>query len=338
MSTELVAGSPWPAIRRVCRSRGPRSAAVAYVGSDAPDLLRLRRGDVLVVNAGRSALLAHATDPEALAAYLAGGVRVYSHTRLHAKVVATSSWAVVGSANASRNSTTLVEAAIVSDDPGIVADVHGFVEGLVVDEQIDEAFLKWARGVWAAGKGGMFGGSPAGPGSPPARVERVLLFPYEEGWLSKSEEAAARQASKGARRGRGLPREKYVRDIAIAGASNGLRGDDVVCFVGTDEGDAQHLYPPALVIGSPTPVRARDQVAFTYLLPAEREPVDLGDARRAVREAGGRLPRGSEAVWVTASKSVDALLALWPLAEEGRGDGEGIDVGPLRFHTGSSSA
>jgi hypothetical protein len=295
---------------------------VAYVGSDAPDLLPLRRGDVLVVNAGRPALLAHATDPEALAAYVAAGVRVYTHSGLHAKVLATSSWAVVGSANASRNSTALVEAAVLSDDPVIVAGVHRFVADLVVDEQVDETFLDWARQVWASGAGGLPGARAGGAGLLPERLRRVLLLPYEERPLSKSEEEAVRQAGRGARRGRGLPRERYVRDISLARVSDGLRTGDVVCFLGMDEGGERWLYPPAQVIGRPTPVRGRDRVAFTHLTAAGTEPIRLLAAREAVRGAGGRLPRGSDSVWVSSSKSVEGLLALWqPMGDGQQGPG-----------------
>lgn len=317
MGAELVAGSPWPMIRRACRTKGPRSAAVAYVGSDAPDLLRLRRGDVLVVNAGRAALLAHATDPEALAAYVAAGVRVYTHSRLHAKVVATSTWAVVGSANASRNSTTLAEAVIVSDDPAVVTSVHRFVEDLEVDERVNEVFLQAAREIWAAGAGAQPAGRAVEPGLLPERVERVLLLPFEERVLSRSEATAARQASKGARRGRGLPRERYLRDVALADASTGLRTGDVVCFVSAAEDDEDWVHSPALVIGKPTPVQGGNEVAFTYLMAVDTEPVALADAREMVRHAGGRLPRGTEPVWVRASKTMQALLDLWLQVEEG---------------------
>ncbi|SEC26858.1 hypothetical protein SAMN04490220_1211 [Rhodococcus jostii] len=61
MGTAFHGPSPWPHITRAIRTRGPRHAAIAHLGQDAPTLLPLRAGDVLVVNASRAAVRAHAT-------------------------------------------------------------------------------------------------------------------------------------------------------------------------------------------------------------------------------------------------------------------------------------
>nr|WP_236603558.1 hypothetical protein [Rhodococcus sp. WAY2] len=45
MGTTFHGPSPWP---HIIRTRGPRHAAIAYLGEDAPTL-PLRAGDVLVV-------------------------------------------------------------------------------------------------------------------------------------------------------------------------------------------------------------------------------------------------------------------------------------------------
>jgi hypothetical protein len=110
MGTTSHGPSPWPHITRAIRTRGPRHAAIAYLGQDAPTLLPLRAGDVLVVNASRAAVRAHATSPAALAHYVAAGVRVLSSPNLHAGVIATRRWAVIGSAGASHSSTISNEA------------------------------------------------------------------------------------------------------------------------------------------------------------------------------------------------------------------------------------
>jgi hypothetical protein len=67
MGTTFHGPSPWPHITRAIRVRGPRHAAIAYLGEDAPALLPLRAGDLLVVNASRAAVRAHVTSPIALA-------------------------------------------------------------------------------------------------------------------------------------------------------------------------------------------------------------------------------------------------------------------------------
>lgn len=61
--TGRVRGHISPAIR----TRGVRYAAIGYLGQDAPALLPLRAGDLLVVNASKAAVRAYATSPTALA-------------------------------------------------------------------------------------------------------------------------------------------------------------------------------------------------------------------------------------------------------------------------------
>ena len=82
---------------RAIRTRGIRHAAIAHLGQDAPTLMPLRAGDVLVVNASRAAVRAHLTSPVALAYYVDAGVRVLSSPNLHANVIATDRRAVIGS-------------------------------------------------------------------------------------------------------------------------------------------------------------------------------------------------------------------------------------------------
>ncbi|MDH6286970.1 hypothetical protein M2275_001873 [Rhodococcus opacus] len=97
MATTFHGPSPWPHITRAIRTRGIRHAAIAHLGQDAPTLMPLRAGDVLVVNASRAAVRAHLTSPVALAYYVDAGVRVLSSPNLHANVIATDRRAVIGS-------------------------------------------------------------------------------------------------------------------------------------------------------------------------------------------------------------------------------------------------
>ncbi len=121
--------------------RDPRRAAIAHLGQDAPTLLPLRAGDVLVVNASRAAVRAHATSPVALAHYVDAGVRVLSSPNLHANVIATDRRAVIGSANASHSSTLADEAAVITDDPEVVAAVRAFIDDIEEITEVDQTFL-----------------------------------------------------------------------------------------------------------------------------------------------------------------------------------------------------
>jgi hypothetical protein len=117
---EFVGTSPWVAITKdVARKRrGPIVAAISYVGVSASEVLPLRKGDFLVCDASERAIKQGVTSAKSLASYLRIRVKVFSHEGLHSKVVATESFAWVGSANASRNSRdNLTEASVRIEGP-----------------------------------------------------------------------------------------------------------------------------------------------------------------------------------------------------------------------------
>lgn len=166
----------WTDLTPLVRSRGKKHAAIAFIGKEAPDLLPLRRGDVLVVNAGDPTLASGGTSPDALRAFLNRGVEVWSHPYLHAKVISISRGiTVVGSANASTRSGSLLEAvAVLSDDASRTAAVD-FVVGLAGHAQrVDAAFLKRADGLFRP---------PAGrPGDDSAAADIFTQLP-ERLWI-----------------------------------------------------------------------------------------------------------------------------------------------------------
>jgi hypothetical protein len=176
---------------------GARHAAIAYLGEDAPTLLPLRAGDVLVVNASRAAVRAHATSPAALAHYVDAGVRVLSSPNLHAGVIATGRWAVIGSAGASHSSTISDEAVVVTDDPEVVAAVRAFIDGIDEITEVDQVFLDNATAIWQIGRAvplpGIGGRNRGEPDFLPTPVTRMFLWHithYQPGAAEQHERAA----------------------------------------------------------------------------------------------------------------------------------------------------
>ncbi|MDJ0104961.1 hypothetical protein QM646_00950 [Rhodococcus erythropolis] len=152
MAYKFVGPQAWREITATVRKKGPRSAAVAFLGSKAPILIPLTRGDVLVCNASDSALRSRSTNPDAIADYLSLGVEVWSSAALHAKVIATSKWAVIGSANAStRSANHAHEAAVITDDAHMLATVVDFIDDMK-DEQLTETDLPRLRALWDEGQ------------------------------------------------------------------------------------------------------------------------------------------------------------------------------------------
>ena len=126
--------SPWQAITKdVARKRrGPIVAAVSYVGVNALEVLPLRDGDFLICDASERAIKQGVTSANALLTYLRLGVEVFSHEGLHSKVVASQSFAWIGSANASSNSRdNLTEASVRIEGPAC-RDAFVWAESLAV--------------------------------------------------------------------------------------------------------------------------------------------------------------------------------------------------------------
>ena len=109
------APGPWPNIRKDLEKPNRRAvvAVVAYIGVDAQTVMPLKRGDILVCDASPLSIKSNRTSADALASYHRRGVTVFSIPGLHAKVITSSTWAWVGSANASDNSEKNLEEAAV---------------------------------------------------------------------------------------------------------------------------------------------------------------------------------------------------------------------------------
>ena len=135
MVTELVVGDVWPRLIRT-RRKGRRGArvAVAYFGKGAARLLSLQKGSQLVVDASDNAVKSGLTCPNDLIVLLKKGVRIFSVANLHAKVYVFGTTALIGSANASRHSATLVEAMLLTTDRKIVEKSKVFVQSIAKNE------------------------------------------------------------------------------------------------------------------------------------------------------------------------------------------------------------
>lgn len=80
-------------------------------------------------------------------------VRVLSSPNLHAKVIVTDRRAVIGSANASQNSTVVDEAVIITDDPDLLAAAGKFIDDIDEITEVDTSFLDNPNAEWAKGRG-----------------------------------------------------------------------------------------------------------------------------------------------------------------------------------------
>jgi hypothetical protein len=125
----------WDAMGTAVRQTSGRVyAAVGYLGKDAPSVLPLKSGDVLVCDASDAAVKSGGTHPDALDLYLRRAVVVYSYAGLHAKVIILPKRVFIGSANASLHSRMLEEAMLETTDEGIRRELRQWIGQLSIVE------------------------------------------------------------------------------------------------------------------------------------------------------------------------------------------------------------
>lgn len=145
-STKLIAGrGTWTVLGEVFADAERISAAIAFVGHNAAELLPLGDGDSIVVNGtGRpskgDSITRGTVDPHQLQRWFDAGADIYLHPWLHAKLIAVelgddSHATVIGSANVSLHAQNdLEEATVVLSDADVFATTHS-----AIFQWIDEA-------------------------------------------------------------------------------------------------------------------------------------------------------------------------------------------------------
>jgi hypothetical protein len=159
---EFLADDIWGRMSELAKVSKRRHVAVAYIASAGMKMLRLAKGDVLIVDMSEGRVKVGATDPALIRQYMDKGVAVYSLQRLHAKVFVFDKTAVIGSTNVSKYSREdLTEAAILTTDPRIVEEARNFVEALARGlDAVDRDYLAkcdklYRRPVWEPGTGAL---------------------------------------------------------------------------------------------------------------------------------------------------------------------------------------
>jgi hypothetical protein len=222
--------------------------AVAFFGKDAGKLVPLNKGSTLVVNLAKETLQAGLTNPSELERLVAAGVDVYNNPDLDAKVFVFPRCAIIGSANATRNSANnLVEAAIEVADEGTIRNCRKFVRSLCQDGPIGPEYLEQLNLLYRPP-------SSVGPPVEPeveensARQEAFWVVPLDEIEYDRFDKAAE---------DRGLP--KAEAELVVGPYSvetfctfhgnfrqHVARNDTVTQFM--TDGAERVAYPPARVL------------------------------------------------------------------------------------------
>lgn len=297
----------WARITKAAKAQ-PRNAAVAvaYFGRGASRLLPLGRGSRLVVDASEPALRAGLTHPDDLAALVKRGVRVSSERNLHAKMFALGPVAFVGSANASRNSATVLKEAVVeTTDRRIVADVRRIVLAIGGASLGLERLAQMQR-IYRPPRVTRRAASAARSRSAAADAWRIVkLVSAEPPEAAVAVERSAEDAARKILSGRRHSQSHTIDDFHWPGNISVRRGATVV-MVHRDEGGVVRVWPPGEVIVRRTWIRGNRRVVFIWLELPRDKPRKLSSIRhRLTRGAYKRLSgRGG---WL-ADKAVQAEI------------------------------
>ena len=256
MGTKVHGLHPWDELTRVSKLQGPRYAAFAFIGSDAPDMLALEEGDVLVCNASEGAIRNGVTNPQALREFSDRGVQLYSCASLHAKILAVRNSAAVGSANASRSSRLSLESVVVSNEREFISDARTLVkEAIEAGTEIDEEYLTTAA-TWIPDDH-YRPPEIVGVTTPPAREDVFFPDPGGRYWLAvewqeeySDEEDAVARSIRRSKEAREL-KTRFKLDTYLVGSDARAEPGDVFVLVHMDdEGQLVQVWEPAKVVGS----------------------------------------------------------------------------------------
>ncbi|MFF2059981.1 phosphatidylserine/phosphatidylglycerophosphate/cardiolipin synthase family protein [Rhodococcus qingshengii] len=310
MGTSFHGPNPWPHITCAIRTRGPRYAVIPYLGHLAPELLPLRSGDLLIVNASTAAIRAHATSPAVLAHYLSKGVRILSSSTLHAKVIVTNQRAVIGSANASENSTFTHEAVVISDDPQVVADSRAFFNNIYETTSVDQTFIDNAAREWAIGRAVPI---PGITGRMQNLDNDFLAIPTNRVFIRQVSDsvriAPVKQPS--TKQLSVIPSVRYRLETLGLGKPSSMARGDVVIRVSMDN---ELLLPPAVVISDQGRIPdSPSQFQFFLRVRNDLLPLPVADTERYLVDVGYPSAQLRSNHYVRSLSLRAQLLALWNL-------------------------
>lgn len=131
---KLITEDIWPQISQEAKDSEISHVAVAYLGKGSFNQLQLARGSTLVIDASEPTVISGSTNPFEIIRYLEAGIKVFSKSKLHAKIYVFERCTWIGSANVSENSrSNLVECMAVSTKQSDAHKAIKFIESLALN-------------------------------------------------------------------------------------------------------------------------------------------------------------------------------------------------------------
>jgi hypothetical protein len=252
----------WRELSAISRNRKcPLYVAVPYLGSDGGKLLRLKRGDVLVVALTKANSSNGSVCPDEIQRLQSNGVQVFLSDRLHAKVLLCGGKAVVGSANLSQTSFThLDEAAMLTTDASVVKHIRAWFQQRML-QSVTPEWLGVCASVYRPPKGG-FG--RRGKRTEQPNEEALWLLGLQPTDYPEDETVVMESGASQAKQKLSDPEKFKVETIRLCGNVRVREGDKVIQIMRT--ADSHYVEELAKVIEiRRTKSRRGAAVAYLFL-------------------------------------------------------------------------
>ncbi len=306
-----------------CVAAGNRiRAAVAYFGGDGANLLKLKKGDSIVVDMSIGAVRQGVTNPHEIRKLIGRGVKVFSRGSLHAKFLVIDKTLIASSANASHNSKySLDEAGIITTDPAAVRRAADFFDKLCT-EPVGREYLKKCIAEYRPPK---FKAAIERTQSHSKRSRRVveaklwfiggLVVLNLSGNARESIERLERRTEKRLKR----PEQTEVGWIRFGGNPKFLRhirmGDWVLDCM--KDGHGRYVGPPSQVLSLDEWMSPRG-ARYTMLMletPSDGESISLSQFRKKIVAVQPELNRPNPRTKAIENNDhADSILRLWTSA------------------------
>ncbi len=308
----------WEALVQRVKSARRVDAAIAYFGRGGAELLPLQCGHRLVVDLSTPTVTTGATDPREVEKLIRRGVRVYTRSGLHAKLIVADNAVIAGSANVSRHSVrSLDEAGILTSDWSAVRRAREFVNRIST-EPVRPDYLSHCKRIYRPPQ---FNGRPAIPTKhhPRAAHSKLWLVRLGEYSVPESEQERYAQGSTTAekliRNATGCTTDSFHWPSKPRMADELEVGDWIIEVLRHRDGKTT-VHPPAQLLLVDHYFRNRDlrkeRWVFHLEVPKRGQMMSWAAFRSAaptsVRRERLQKPRTQP---IREVQAADALLALW---------------------------
>lgn len=152
MAIKFLSDDIWAIIKKSSTNSLKTKVAVAYFGTGATKLLKLKKDDTLLVAMTIGNVKAGQVNPFEIEILFKKGVKIFTLANLHSKIFLFDKTVIVGSTNASYNSSdTLIEAAVLTDDKKAIKDADKFFTENCI-EKVEPDYLKLCKKKYNAPK------------------------------------------------------------------------------------------------------------------------------------------------------------------------------------------